>query len=81
MNDYAQWLIDCQQDADTWGDEVPSPCVSVCQMKPSLGRCVGCLRTLDEIAAWGGMDAAAKRATWRAVAERARALLAASAKP
>jgi predicted Fe-S protein YdhL (DUF1289 family) len=30
----------------------PSPCVSVCQMDPMTGYCVGCLRTLDEIRDW-----------------------------
>ncbi len=29
------------------------------------GLCEGCLRTLDEIAAWGGMDDEGKRAVWR----------------
>ena len=32
-----------------------SPCVKVCQMDPRLGVCLGCKRTLDEIARWGGM--------------------------
>ena len=30
----------------------PSPCVSVCQMDPMTGYCVGCLRTIDEIRDW-----------------------------
>jgi len=30
----------------------PSPCVSVCQMDPLTGYCVGCLRTIDEIRDW-----------------------------
>jgi uncharacterized protein len=33
-----------------------SPCVNVCQMDPARGVCIGCCRTLDEIAGWGGMD-------------------------
>jgi uncharacterized protein len=33
-----------------------SPCVNVCQMDPVRGVCLGCCRTLDEIARWGGMD-------------------------
>ncbi len=32
-----------------------SPCVKVCQMDPVRGLCLGCARTLDEIARWGGM--------------------------
>ncbi|MBS0215249.1 MAG: DUF1289 domain-containing protein [Proteobacteria bacterium] len=32
-----------------------SPCVNVCEMGDD-GLCEGCLRTLDEIAAWGVMS-------------------------
>lgn len=34
---------------------VVSPCVSVCEVD-ERDICVGCLRTLDEIAAWGSMS-------------------------
>jgi predicted Fe-S protein YdhL (DUF1289 family) len=44
------------------GDEVPSPCISVCRIEPGCGLCAGCFRTLDEIAAWSVLDAAGKRA-------------------
>ncbi len=40
---------------------VPSPCINVCRMDAASGWCEGCLRTLDEIAAWGQLDDAAKR--------------------
>lgn len=35
-----------------------SPCVSLCRLDPELGAeegglCVGCLRSIDEIIAWG----------------------------
>jgi len=43
------------------GDDIASPCISVCKMMPRSGLCAGCFRTLDEIAAWGGLDPAAKR--------------------
>ena len=33
-----------------------SPCIKVCQMDPVRGVCIGCCRTLDEIARWGGMS-------------------------
>ena len=33
-----------------------SPCVKVCQMDPARGLCIGCCRTLDEIARWSGMS-------------------------
>ena len=32
-----------------------SPCVKVCQMDPAHGLCLGCARTLDEIARWASM--------------------------
>ena len=49
---------------------VPSPCISVCAMDPATGRCIGCYRTLDEIAAWSGLDDAGKRAVWQRLLER-----------
>ncbi len=39
-------------------------------MDAATGLCEGCLRTLDEIAAWGRMDEGAKRATWALIAQR-----------
>ncbi len=57
-----------QQAADA--PHVPSPCQSVCVMHPGTGWCEGCLRTLDEIAAWGRMDDAARRAVWALLPER-----------
>jgi uncharacterized protein len=39
-------------------------------MDASTGLCVGCLRTLDEIAAWGGLDDDARRAVLQAIAAR-----------
>jgi predicted Fe-S protein YdhL (DUF1289 family) len=32
-----------------------SPCVKICQLDHAKGVCVGCLRTLDEIARWSQM--------------------------
>jgi predicted Fe-S protein YdhL (DUF1289 family) len=29
-----------------------SPCINVCRMDPQSGLCLGCARTLDEIARW-----------------------------
>ncbi len=49
---------------------VPSPCIGVCRIDPASGLCVGCLRTLDEIAAWGALDDDARRGIWRAIAMR-----------
>jgi len=33
-----------------------SPCVKVCIMDPQRDACIGCGRTLDEIARWGTMS-------------------------
>ncbi len=43
---------------------VPSPCISVCRMDAHTGWCEGCLRTLDEIAAWSQLDDEARREVW-----------------
>jgi predicted Fe-S protein YdhL (DUF1289 family) len=50
--------------------DVPSPCVSICRMDMDTGYCEGCRRTLDEIAAWGRMADADKRAVWIGIAKR-----------
>lgn len=51
-------------DPTTSPDPVPSPCVGVCRIAPASGVCEGCWRTLDEIAAWGSLPDAARRAIW-----------------
>ena len=43
---------------------VPSPCIDVCRMHAASGWCEGCLRTLDEIAAWSTLDDKARRSVW-----------------
>jgi len=49
---------------------IPSPCTSVCTIDPATGWCAGCLRTIDEIAAWGSLDDRAKRSVWKLLPER-----------
>jgi predicted Fe-S protein YdhL (DUF1289 family) len=49
---------------------VPSPCQSICRMDMDTGLCEGCLRTLDEIAAWGRMTEEGKREVWAQLAKR-----------
>ena len=49
---------------------VPSPCINVCQMDPQSGLCLGCRRTLQEIAAWMEMTPREKLATLERVAAR-----------
>ena len=50
--------------------EVPSPCISVCQINAATRCCEGCFRTLDEIAGWSVATPEAKRSLWRAIAQR-----------
>lgn len=49
---------------------IPSPCTSVCTIDPATGWCAGCLRTIDEIAAWGSLDDRAKSAVWKLLPAR-----------
>ena len=59
--------------ARAMASDLPSPCISICRMAPATGFCQGCLRTIDEIAAWSRMDDARKRSVWRAIELRAEA--------
>lgn len=49
---------------------VPSPCIGTCRMDQRSGLCEGCLRTLDEIAAWGQASDPHKLAILAQVAKR-----------
>lgn len=49
---------------------VPSPCISVCEIDPASGWCLGCWRTVDEVAMWSTLDPAGKRAVWQRIEER-----------
>jgi uncharacterized protein len=33
--------------------DIASPCINVCTLDPATQVCMGCYRTIDEIAAWG----------------------------
>ncbi|MEI4486889.1 DUF1289 domain-containing protein [Frigidibacter sp. MR17.14] len=52
-------------------DEIASPCVKICVMHPEEGLCLGCWRTLDEIARWGMMPGAERAALIDALPARA----------
>ena len=56
--------------ANPTGSPVLSPCTSVCAIDPVTGLCVGCFRTLDEIAAWSLLDDDTKRDVWSTLAQR-----------
>jgi len=47
-----------------------SPCVKVCEMDPQHGLCLGCRRTLDEIARWSAMSEAEREAVLRQLPQR-----------
>ena len=49
---------------------IASPCTKVCAIDERTGWCEGCLRSLDEIAAWGVLSAAERQAVWARLAER-----------
>ena len=49
-----------------------SPCTGHCTLDPQQRYCLGCHRSLAEIAAWPGADAAARQAILAAVALRQR---------
>lgn len=68
-----EWLARQAVRAQTKGQDLPSPCISVCRMAAATGLCQGCLRTLDEIAAWSTLDDAGKRTVWARIEARATA--------
>ena len=47
-----------------------SPCVKVCIMDPERNVCMGCARTLDEIARWGLMSEEERTLIMTALPER-----------
>jgi predicted Fe-S protein YdhL (DUF1289 family) len=47
-----------------------SPCVKVCIMDPQRDVCMGCARSLDEIARWGVMSEKERDAVMAALPER-----------
>ena len=57
--------------ADDFDGVVTSPCISVCRMTADRSHCQGCFRTLEELRAWGKVDAAQRRVIWRALLARA----------
>ena len=50
---------------------VPSPCANICKIDPATDVCLGCRRTLAEIAAWSRLSDADKRVVWRQLPGRA----------
>ena len=44
-----------------------SPCISVCTMNDSTGECLGCLRTLEEIANWSVYSPTEQHIVWQRI--------------
>ena len=40
---------------------VKSPCVSVCKINYNIGFCMGCKRTIKEIASWSNLSEVEKK--------------------
>jgi predicted Fe-S protein YdhL (DUF1289 family) len=51
-----------------------SPCIKVCQMDPARGVCIGCCRTLEEIARWGLMSDGERESVMSGLGERRKTL-------
>jgi uncharacterized protein len=49
-----------------------SPCIGVCIIDPANGFCLGCARTVSEIAGWLDLSAEEKRRILAALTERQR---------
>ena len=54
--------------------EIESPCVRICVVHPEARICVGCHRTVDEIARWGRMTPAERREVMATLPARGAAL-------
>jgi uncharacterized protein len=48
----------------------PSPCISVCQIDPMTGWCIGCYRNIDEIRDWIIMMPAEREAVLKQLDQR-----------
>lgn len=47
-----------------------TPCVNVCVIDGASGLCLGCYRTLPEVAGWSGLTDAERGAIMAGLAER-----------
>ena len=52
-------------------EEVASPCVKICVVHPAERLCVGCLRSIDEIAQWSRLTEDQRRAIMAELPSRA----------
>ncbi len=52
-------------------DEIQSPCVKLCVVHPEERLCVGCLRSMEEIATWSRLTHEARAAVMADLPARA----------
>jgi uncharacterized protein len=52
---------------------ISSPCIKICTMDAASRLCMGCGRSLDEIARWGTMSEVERQHVMRGLPERMRA--------
>lgn len=49
---------------------ISTPCIKVCAVSGQTGECIGCGRTLPEIARWGAMDETERQAIMAQLPDR-----------
>lgn len=49
---------------------IATPCIRVCRIDEASGLCIGCSRTLAEIAGWAGMSDHERQRIMAALAQR-----------
>lgn len=49
---------------------IETPCIKVCRLDDSSGLCVGCGRTIEEVAAWVAMSAPERQRVMAALPAR-----------
>lgn len=49
---------------------ISTPCTKVCTMDARSGLCIGCGRTLDEVARWGAMEESERTAIMKTLPAR-----------
>lgn len=52
------------------GDVIATPCIGICQIDPASRHCIGCARTLQEIAGWASYTAEQRERVMRQLPER-----------
>ncbi|MBO0903999.1 DUF1289 domain-containing protein [Jiella sonneratiae] len=49
---------------------IETPCTKICTVDPATGLCLGCARTIAEIAGWAGFEASERRRIMAGLAAR-----------